>query len=343
MIASAPASKKPRLLFVFLAVSIVLGLATLSCSLSDEETSATDNAQAEKPTEVVDTTKEIATEEPVATADSGEVPAASESHKGDTWTVMLYQDADDQILEEDVFTDLNEAERIGSSEKVNIVAEIDRYKGGFKGKQNFSTAKRFYLTQDDDLEVVNSKELADLGEVNMADGKTLVDFATWAAKSYPADHYVLILSDHGTGWPGGWTDADVSSKPQNVQIEGWDDMLYLNEIDDALAKIKQQTGIEKFDIIGYDACLMSSIEVLSMTAPYADYAVVSQETEPSMGWAYSAILKKLVSNPKIAAADLAKTIVDTYITEDTLIVDDAARAKYVSKTYEGSGDISATQ
>jgi clostripain len=314
----------------------------LACSLSDETTppaNETATSQVSSPVEE----KASSTETSGGTKPESPATVNPVIKKGDTWTVMLYQDADDQILEEDVFTDLNEAERIGSTNKVNLVAQIDRYKGGFKGKQDFSTAKRFYLTQDDDLEVVHSKEIADLGEVNMADGKTLIDFVSWAAKAYPADRYVLILSDHGSGWPGGWTDGDFKSKPENILINGWDDMLFLNELDDALAKIQKQTGIEKFDIIGYDACLMSSLEVLSMTAPYADYAVVSQETEPSMGWAYSAFLKKLVSNPKIDSAELAKSIVDSYISEDTLIVDDKARAKYISRTYEGGEAMSASQ
>jgi hypothetical protein len=74
-----------------------------------------------------------------------------------------------------------------------------------------------------------------------------------------------------------------------------------------MAATRKKTGIQKFDIIGFDACLMGSLEVLSMTAPYADYAVLSQETEPSMGWAYTAFLKKLTSNPKIDPAELSKT------------------------------------
>ena len=37
----------------------------------------------------------------------------------------------------------------------------------------------------------------------MADKQTLIDFVTWGVKTYTADHYILILSDHGTGWPGG--------------------------------------------------------------------------------------------------------------------------------------------
>jgi clostripain len=326
--------KHHKILFAIMAVIIALSMATISCSAGGDESAGSDTSQKEAVTEAVEQEEAAPAEEPAS-----DVPAAPKVNKGDTWTVMLYQDADDPILEEDIFTDLNEAERVGSTDKVSIVAQIDRYKGGFKGKQNFTGAKRFYLTKDEDLEKINSKELADLGEVNMADGKVLSDFVTWAAKEYPADHYVLILSDHGTGWPGGWTDGDVESKPKDILIDGWNDMLYLNELDDTFASIKKATGIEKFDIIGYDACLMSSLEVVSMTAAYADYAVLSQETEPSMGWAYSAILSKLVKNPKIDPADLAKTVVDTYISEDTLITDDEARAAYVSRTYESSGDV----
>lgn len=267
----------------------------------------------------------------------------STNSDGDTWTVMLYQDADDSVLEEDVFTDLNEAEKIGSTDTVNIVAEIDRYSDGYTGEQDFSGAKRFYLTQDDNLEVINSEEVDDLGEVNMADGAVLVDFVTWAIQTYPADHYALILSDHGTGWPGGWTDEDVKSKAKDILIDGFDDMLYLNEMVDALSSIQEQTGLDRFELIGFDACLMGSLEVFTSVQPFAHYAVASQETEPSMGWAYTAFLKELTSNPGMDTGILAKDIVTSYIAEDTLIVDDEARASYLERTYESGDDMSVTQ
>ena len=56
----------------------------------------------------------------------------------DTWLVMLYQDADDKILEQDIYVDLNEAERVGSSDNVQIVAQVDRYQGGFQGDGNWT-------------------------------------------------------------------------------------------------------------------------------------------------------------------------------------------------------------
>ena len=332
-------SSKRRFLNIFIGVAMLAG-SVLACDVSTEDTTSSSNEQV-IPQESVDQSTESSGSETT----EYQVPAIPEAEikLGETWTVMMYQDADDQILEEDIFTDLNEAELIGSTDKVNLVAQIDRYKGGFKGKQNFSTAKRFYLTQDNDLDVINSEEIDDLGEINMADLQTLIDFTVWAMKAYPADNYVLILSDHGSGWPGGWTDADSGSNPKDIQIDGFDDMLYLDEIDNSMAEITRQTGIEKLDIIGFDACLMGSLEVLSVLAPYTRYTVLSQETEPSMGWAYSSFLYRLVKNPKQDASELAKTIVSSYIEEDMLIINDAARARYVAKNYQGGHNISAEQ
>jgi hypothetical protein len=47
------------------------------------------------------------------------------------WLVMMYMDADDEVREQDIFNDLNEAQRVGSTDQVRIVAQIDRYQGGF--------------------------------------------------------------------------------------------------------------------------------------------------------------------------------------------------------------------
>jgi hypothetical protein len=64
--------------------------------------------------------------------------------------IMLYQDADDKILEKDIFIDLNEAERIGSSDQVQIVSQLDRYRGGFDGDGDWHGTRASYVTQDDE-------------------------------------------------------------------------------------------------------------------------------------------------------------------------------------------------
>jgi len=46
---------------------------------------------------------------------------------------MLYQNADDEVLEQDIYLDLNEVELIGSSDRVLIVAQVDRCQAGYQG------------------------------------------------------------------------------------------------------------------------------------------------------------------------------------------------------------------
>ncbi len=240
-----------------------------------------------------------------------------------TWLVMMYEDADDEILEEDMVFDLNEAELVGSTDEVTIVAQMDRYAGGYEGDGDVTSTKRYLLTKDSDLYTLNSEELADLGELDMGDGQTLYDFATWAIGAYPAEHYVLILSDHGGGWTGGWSDDD----PQFMSG------LTMQEIDDALGAVIAATGIDSFELVGFDACLMGQLEVMSAIAPHARYAVGSEETEPSLGWGYAGFLQALTENTAMTGRELGQAIVDTYIDQDTRVTDDQARALLTGGDY----------
>jgi hypothetical protein len=184
-----------------------------------------------------------------------------------------------------------------------------------------------------DLDQVRSEMVADLGEVNMADGASLVDFATWAIESFPADHYALILSDHGMGWPGGWSDPAPGGKDDSRApiASALDDHLYLMELDEALGEIRSRAGLEKLDLIGMDACLMGSLEVFSALEPHARYAVASQETEPALGWAYTGFLSALAEDPGMSAEQLSRQVVETYIQDDQRIVDDQARAEFLRR------------
>jgi hypothetical protein len=316
---------------VIVLVVIYFGIQLFSGGNQAEETNV--------PTEEYPTLEVVATQPVEATAilptvkpRATRTPSAGDGNQ--TWLVMVYQDADDKTLERDIMMDLNEVEKVGSTDQVQIVSQIDRYAGGYAGEGDFTGARRYRLEADDDLLAIHSPVLEDLGEVNMADGKTLVDFVTWAAEKYPSDHYVLILSDHGMGWPGGWSDASAKgSDPANVPIaSALGDNIFLMELDQSLAIIQQQTGIGKFEMIGLDACLMSDIAVYTMLEPYASYAVASQETEPGIGWAYTSYLQNLSNNPDIDGGELGKLIVDSYVQDDERLLDARARADYLGNS-----------
>ena len=310
---------------------IILSVWILSASCIGEEVSSP-QSQGEESGALIPTAPP-GQEDTSGIPDEGGVQVQAPSAEPGTWLVMLYQNADDEILEEDIFTDLNEAELTGSSEKVTIVSQMDRYNGGFSGDGNWTTVKRFYIEKDDDLEHIKSAEIQDLGELDSGDPQTLVDFATWAIQTYPAEKYVLILSDHGAGWLGGWNDNDPNPESSFTT----------NKIDNALRKIVTATGIGQFELVGFDACLMSQVESVTALVPYAKYAVASEEVEPALGWAYAASLSQLTTNPQMSGSDLANAIVSTYITEDIRITDDNSRRKLVRETFESQGNLSAEQ
>ena len=225
------------------------------------------------------------------------VPAPEEGRV--YWTFMVYMDGDNN-LEGSAITDLNEMEIAGSTSNVNIVVQLDRVPDHDDSNGDWTGTKRFYVTKDDDWQMINSDEVQDLGEVNMGDPDTLVDFVEWAATSYPAEHYALVIWDHGGGW-------------QSVANDDTDDKagITMPELKTALSTIQSKTGI-KFDLIGFDTCLMGQLEVDHLIAPYADIRVASEELEPGAGWDYEPTLIALTSNPTMSAEQLAKQIIDDF-------------------------------
>ncbi|MCS7290596.1 MAG: clostripain-related cysteine peptidase [Roseiflexus sp.] len=230
-------------------------------------------------------------------------PVAQPAGDRAAWTVLVYLDGDNN-LEGDSVVDFNEMELVGSSDKVKIVVQFDRIGAvapwDDDSNGNWETTKRFLVTRDDDPDAIRSQELADLGEMNMGDPQTLVDFAVWGMQTYPAERYALILWDHGASWVG------IAFDETNGE-----DGINMPELDAALRTIQQQTG-RRIDLIGFDACLMGQIDVALVTAPYADVFVASAELEPNTGWPWDLLLRRLVDNPQQNAAAFGTAIVETY-------------------------------
>lgn len=205
------------------------------------------------------------------------------------WTFMVYIAADNN-LDPAALDDINEMEMAGSSREVNIVALLDRW-----DEEYVTGSWIYYITHDEDPDVITSPIVEDLGEVNTGDPDTLRFFVQYVTTNYKAEKYALTLWDHGSGWFGvcwDWTDEDY---------------LTINETQTAL------TGLPKIDIIGFDACLMSMIEVAYEFTDLADVMVASEAFEPWDGWPYDMFLVDLVTNPGWSAEDLAREIVDDYI------------------------------
>lgn len=184
------------------------------------------------------------------------------------WTILLYSAADND-LKDFMLEDVNETESVGSDSYTNLVAQVDQGRG--KG------AARYLLQKDENMGEITSPVVEDLGPVNMSDPKNLADFVEWGMKTYPAENYMVILSDHGDGWKGAL---------QDWTHDGW---MSLPQIREGLAEAQQRTG-RKIDVLGFDACLMASTEVAHELKDTADYLVASEETEAAEGWNYTKFL-----------------------------------------------------
>lgn len=225
-----------------------------------------------------------------------DIPPEEQGNASDTYTLMLYMCASDLESECGFATeDLNEIMYGYTAGNLNVIVQT----GGTAEWQNTVVADdrcQRYRATEDGLELVDDS----LGMQNMADSATLTDFIQYCSSNYAADHYGLVLWDHGGGVVGGY---------------GYDenfggDSMSLTEMSRALGDASVH-----LDMLGFDACLMANFETCLMAAPYADYLIASEEPEPGCGWYYTDWIGKLSENCGIPPKRYGRQIIDDYITE----------------------------
>jgi len=215
---------------------------------------------------------------------------------GGSWTVLVYGLGDNN-LENDLLSDLEEMAAVPAAalEFVVIVDRTPDYTDRTLGAiGDWSGAKLLSVTPG------AFTEEADLGELDMGDPQVLADFVARGIQDHPADHYALILWDHGSI-------AGVGSD------ESSGDGLSVPEIATAVRAGLDATGVARLDIIGFDACLMGAFEVASAMPDLARYMVASEEVEPNDGWEYAAFDLLAAQPDAVTARSLGEEIVARYI------------------------------
>ena len=116
---------------------------------------------------------------------------------------------------------------------------------------------------------------------NMGEAETFSAFMNEVTEKFPAEHYGMICWNHGSG-PLGFGNDETYPDPEGLLPS---DSLSLTEMKAALQStpFRQQ----KLDFIGFDACLMSSLEVTEVWKDYADLMIASTDLEPGCGWDYT--------------------------------------------------------
>lgn len=210
------------------------------------------------------------------------------------WTVLVYINGANDLETYGVLN-LNQLEKIGSTADVNIVVQFKRIGGRYDNSNgDWSDTRRFYVRRDSEESVLNSQLLSQKNNVDMGSSNTLQEFINWGVEAFPAEHYNLVIWNHGAGWRSVKTRAQ---RPPVTRGVSYDDTTN-NHIDtiELPGAIVHPEG-KKWDLLTVDCSLMQMIEVLYEWRNTADYIVGSEESPPGEGYAYDLTIGKLVGNP----------------------------------------------
>ena len=218
----------------------------------------------------------------------------------DSVTMMFYMLGTDLESQSGMATaDLNEMLYAGlDNKKVNVIVQT----GGCKRWRNsvISAGKTQRWS-------ISGKGIGLLEEektkTSMTDEDELSDFIKYCAKKAPADRYILVFWDHGGGSVSGYGYDETHPN----------DSMNIGEISKGL-----KNGGVKFDIVGFDCCLMGTLETAIAVEPYADYMIASEETEPGTGWYYTNWLKLLNENSSANSLNLGRQICDDFTAKNAM-------------------------
>ncbi len=295
-----------KLITLILALALCFSL--MACSDSDEEDDYTEAAAIES---------------------SSRNTNSSDYNSSDTWAVYWYLCGSDLESNGGAATaDLQEMMEARLPENIKIFIQT----GGASQWQNeiiSSDEMGRYVFSSEGLEQVGNLDNASMGNRDV-----LADFLSFGKQNYPADHTVVVFWNHGGG---SVTGAAFDELYDN-------DSLTLDEMDYAFNKVYGNN--KAIELIGFDTCLMSTIDVANIFSGYANYLVASEELEPGNGWYYTGWLQALADNPGMNGAQLGKVICDTYVegckmegTDDeiTLAVTDLNKLEPLLVAYDNIG------
>lgn len=243
----------------------------------------------------------------------------------DTWAFYWYLCGSDLESESGLATgDLEEMLQVTLSDNITVVIET----GGTREWQSDISAEynSRLLYSSEGLFLLEENPAA-----NMGNADTLEDFLRFCNDNYPADHQVVIFWNHGGGSVSGAVFDELFD----------DDSLTLPEMRDAFESVGGN-----YEIIGFDTCLMATIDVVDTFGGFANYLVASEELEPSGGWDYKALFQGISDDPGMSGAQLGRLICNSYYeacwrneTEEmiTLSVIDLSKSERLVQAYNDIG------
>ncbi len=218
-----------------------------------------------------------------------------------SWTIFVYLCGTDLESEDEngmATDDLDQMIQAKGSGNVRFVVQTGGTSEWMNNVVSNKSCER-YVIANQNIERVDAVPLRSMGE-----SSTLSDFLTWGVENYPAEKMGVVFWNHGGGSITGVCFDELHD----------DDSLSLLEINQALSKTYEKMS-DRFEFIGFDCCLMGSVESANILATYARYFYGSEEMEPGSGWNYTTIGSYLAENDQADGAALGKVVADSFYAE----------------------------
>lgn len=251
-----------------------------------------------------------------------------------TWKIFFYMDASDDLTDM-AFKNITDMMRGNPNNSVEVMIQLHAYD---------STALRY--------QIINSHLVFIQEALLSGDAKQdFIDAASWAFTDNSADHTMLIFSNHGWGaldprWnpeTEKWEAAEMELSNSSTSVCAVPSVLktmqqklherhrgfmfnsasrtYLTNqaMAEGLAYVKDFIlHGNTIDIIAFDTCMGSMLEVATCVAPYADYLVGVQSCALRDGFDYQGFVSALNqgAGPRTTAKALVRAFDQYYISHD---------------------------
>lgn len=243
-----------------------------------------------------------------------------------SWTVLVYMDGSNLESGSGIGSYvISRMDDMVSSDNVNVIVQTGGTSKWFNDEDDYfanDAVSKVDIPSDalGRYQIKNS-EVIDLGSVpldSMGKASTLSDFISWGKANYPAQKYMLVLWNHGYVEPYGNLESDdifymdeagnvyyYEDVPRDAYVTN--DCITLDELSKAL-----NDGGVHFEVVTFNTCLSSSMEIASAVAPYANYMVASQESIPAMIGIPEEYISYLNQNPNCTGEDVGTFICQIY-------------------------------
>lgn len=249
-----------------------------------------------------------------------------------TWSIYWYLCGSDLETNYGCATqDLMELMEVTLPENVRVVIQTGGAKGWQNNVVNADILQR-YVYDSTGLTLVD-----ELPPASMGDTATLTDFLRFCKTYYPAEHTAVLFWNHGGGSVNG------AAFDERYYL----DSLTLDEMRTAFGRVWPGDEADPpLELVGFDTCLMATVDVVDTFVGTARYLVASEEVEPGNGWNYTGWAGALAEDPTMDGAALGRIICDTYYAgceavgtqnKATLSLTDLTRCGPLLEAYEAFG------